>query len=121
MTAARSDRRANASGDHDTQAAYHCSGGNTASNRPYAFAAGLIAFAAFVASRFMSVAADSTIAPIFAEWLAVAHHDQLCELRQAGSTAHADTDLIVTAAGGSCPSSFLLDVQKDGAEWTVRL
>jgi MFS superfamily sulfate permease-like transporter len=32
----------------------------------YAFAAGSIAFAAFGANRFMSVGADSTIAPIFA-------------------------------------------------------
>src|SRR5271157_273171 len=32
----------------------------------YAFAAGSFAFAAFGANRFMSVAADSTIAPIFA-------------------------------------------------------
>jgi SulP family sulfate permease len=32
----------------------------------YAFAAGSLAFAAFGANRFMSVAADSTIAPIFA-------------------------------------------------------
>src|SRR5215475_11986291 len=32
----------------------------------YAFVAGSIAFAAFGANRFMSVAADSTIAPIFA-------------------------------------------------------
>jgi sulfate permease, SulP family len=32
----------------------------------YAFAAGALAFAAFGANRFMSVAADSTIAPIFA-------------------------------------------------------
>jgi sulfate permease, SulP family len=32
----------------------------------YAFAAGTLAFAAFGANRFMSVAADSTIAPIFA-------------------------------------------------------
>jgi MFS superfamily sulfate permease-like transporter len=32
----------------------------------YAFAAGSLAFAAFRANRFMSVAADSTIAPIFA-------------------------------------------------------
>ena len=36
----------------------------------YAFAAGAIAFAAFGANRFMSVAADSTIAPIFAGGLA---------------------------------------------------
>src|SRR5437899_7412098 len=36
----------------------------------YAFAAGSIAFAAFGANRFMSVAADSTIAPIFAGGLA---------------------------------------------------
>jgi MFS superfamily sulfate permease-like transporter len=32
----------------------------------YAFAAGSLTFAAFGANRFMSVAADSTIAPIFA-------------------------------------------------------
>jgi MFS superfamily sulfate permease-like transporter len=32
----------------------------------YAFAAGSLAFAAFGVNRFMSVAADSTIAPIFA-------------------------------------------------------
>ena len=32
----------------------------------YAFAAGSLAFAAFGANRFISVAADSTIAPIFA-------------------------------------------------------
>src|SRR5215831_6234273 len=36
----------------------------------YAFVAGSIAFAAFGANRFMSVAADSTIAPIFAGGLA---------------------------------------------------
>lgn len=36
----------------------------------YAFAAGSIAFAVFGANRFMSVAADSTIAPIFAGGLA---------------------------------------------------
>ena len=36
----------------------------------YAFAAGSLAFAAFGANRFMSVAADSTIAPIFAGGLA---------------------------------------------------
>jgi sulfate permease, SulP family len=36
----------------------------------YAFAAGSLAFAAFGANRFMSVAADSTIAPIFAGALA---------------------------------------------------
>src|SRR6267154_913902 len=36
----------------------------------YAFAAGSVAFAAFGANRFMSVAADSTIAPIFAGALA---------------------------------------------------
>src|ERR1700716_217762 len=36
----------------------------------YAFAAGSLAFAAFGAHRFMSVAADSTIAPIFAGGLA---------------------------------------------------
>src|SRR3974390_3676005 len=36
----------------------------------YAFAAGSLTFAAFGANRFMSVAADSTIAPIFAGGLA---------------------------------------------------
>ena len=36
----------------------------------YAFAAGSLAFAAFGANRFMSVQADSTIAPIFAGALA---------------------------------------------------
>jgi transposase len=36
----------------------------------YAFAAGSLAFAAFGANRFMSVAADCTIAPIFAGGLA---------------------------------------------------
>ena len=36
----------------------------------YAFAAGSLAFAVFGANRFMSVAADSTIAPIFAGGLA---------------------------------------------------
>jgi sulfate permease, SulP family len=36
----------------------------------YAFAVGSLAFAAFRANRFMSVAADSTIAPIFAGALA---------------------------------------------------
>src|SRR5205809_964199 len=36
----------------------------------YAFAAGSIAFAVFGANRFMSVGADSTIAPIFAGGLA---------------------------------------------------
>src|SRR5712691_10526378 len=36
----------------------------------YAFAAGALAFAAFGANRFISVAADSTIAPIFAGALA---------------------------------------------------
>jgi len=36
----------------------------------YAFVAGSLAFAAFGANRFMSVAADSTIAPIFAGGLA---------------------------------------------------
>jgi sulfate permease, SulP family len=36
----------------------------------YAFAAGSLAFAAFGANRFMSVAADSTIAPVFAGGLA---------------------------------------------------
>ena len=36
----------------------------------YAFAAGSLAFAAFGVNRFMSVAADSTIAPIFAGGIA---------------------------------------------------
>src|SRR6201994_3722312 len=52
----------------------------------YAFAAGSIAFAAFGANRFMSVAADSTIAPIFAGGLAslavpgTAHYAELAAL-----------------------------------------
>src|SRR5262249_56998345 len=52
----------------------------------YAFAAGSLAFAAFGANRFMSVAADSTIAPIFAGGLAsfaaarTPHHSQLVTL-----------------------------------------
>jgi sulfate permease, SulP family len=52
----------------------------------YAFAAGSLAFAAFGANRFMSVAADSTIAPIFAGGLAamavvdVPHYGELVTL-----------------------------------------
>src|SRR5437868_2732655 len=52
----------------------------------YAFAAGSIAFAVFGANRFMSVAADSTIAPIFAGGLAAfaatgtAHYAELVTL-----------------------------------------
>src|SRR5260370_19381786 len=52
----------------------------------YAFAAGSLAFAAFGANRFMSVAADSTIAPIFAGGLAAiavvgtAHYAELVTL-----------------------------------------
>jgi sulfate permease, SulP family len=52
----------------------------------YAFAAGSLAFAAFGANRFMSVAADSTIAPIFAGALATValagtpHYAQLVTL-----------------------------------------
>src|ERR1700757_4517469 len=52
----------------------------------YAFAAGSLAFAAFGANRFMSVAADSTIAPIFAGRLAsiavirTAHYAELVTL-----------------------------------------
>jgi MFS superfamily sulfate permease-like transporter len=52
----------------------------------YAFAAGSLAFAAFGANRFMSVAADSTIAPIFAGALAsiavagTAHYAELATL-----------------------------------------
>jgi sulfate permease, SulP family len=52
----------------------------------YAFAAGSLAFAAFGANRFMSVAADSTIAPIFAGALAslatagAVHYVQLATL-----------------------------------------
>ena len=40
--------------------------GMTAETGLFAFAAGAIAFAIFGANRFMSVGADSTIAPIFA-------------------------------------------------------
>jgi sulfate permease, SulP family len=52
----------------------------------YAFAAGSLAFAAFGANRFMSVAADSTIAPIFAGALSsiaaigTAHYAELAML-----------------------------------------
>jgi sulfate permease, SulP family len=52
----------------------------------YAFFAGSLAFAAFGANRFMSVAADSTIAPIFAGGLAsiavagTAHYAELATL-----------------------------------------
>src|SRR5580704_12494404 len=52
----------------------------------YAFAAGSLAFAAFGANRFMSVAADSTIAPIFAGGLSslaaigTAHYADLATL-----------------------------------------
>src|SRR6516164_2953783 len=52
----------------------------------YAFAAGSLAFAVFGANRFMSVAADSTIAPIFAgalaSWAAVGtpHYAELVTL-----------------------------------------
>ena len=52
----------------------------------YAFAAGSLAFAAFGANRFMSVAADSTIAPIFAGALTsiavvgTAHYAELATL-----------------------------------------
>src|ERR1700686_1348877 len=52
----------------------------------YAFAAGSLAFAAFGANRFMSVAADSTIAPIFAGGIAslaatgTAHYAELVTL-----------------------------------------
>jgi SulP family sulfate permease len=52
----------------------------------YAFAAGSLAFAAFGANRFMSVAADSTIAPIFGGALAAiavagtAHYAELATL-----------------------------------------
>lgn len=48
----------------------------------YAFVAGSLAFAAFGANRFMSVAADSTIAPIFAAGLASITGD--------GATSYAD-------------------------------
>ena len=52
----------------------------------YAFAAGSLAFAAFGANRFISVAADSTIAPIFAGGVAsfaatgTAHYAELVTL-----------------------------------------
>src|SRR5262249_811498 len=52
----------------------------------YAFAAGSLAFAAFGANRFMSVAADSPIAPVFAgalaSWAAAGtpHHSELVTL-----------------------------------------
>src|SRR5258706_15126419 len=58
----------------------------------YAFAAGSLAFAAFGANRFMSVAADSTIAPIFAGGLA--------SLAVAGSTAFCGSGGMRAPLGG---------------------
>jgi sulfate permease, SulP family len=48
----------------------------------FTFAAGALAFAAFGANRYMSVAADSTIAPIFASGLA--------EIAATGSAAYSE-------------------------------
>src|SRR5262245_8183908 len=56
----------------------------------YAFAAGSLAFAAFGANRFMSVAADSTIAPIFAGGLASLAAAGTPALCRAGHAARAD-------------------------------
>ena len=53
----------------------------------YAFAAGSLAFAAFGANRFMSVAADSTIAPIFAGGAVLDRRRRHRPLRRAGHAA----------------------------------
>jgi MFS superfamily sulfate permease-like transporter len=59
----------------------------------YAFVAGSLAFAAFGANRFMSVAADSTIAPIFAGGVA--------SLAAVGSPRYADLVILLTLMVGA--------------------
>jgi SulP family sulfate permease len=59
----------------------------------YAFVAGSLAFAAFGANRFMSVAADSTIAPIFAGGVA--------SLAALGSPRYADLVILLTLMVGA--------------------
>ena len=59
----------------------------------YAFVAGSLAFAAFGANRFMSVAADSTIAPIFAGGLA--------SLAALGSPRYADLVILLALMVGA--------------------
>src|SRR6516165_9361645 len=58
----------------------------------YAFAAGSLAFAAFGANRFMSVAADSTIAPIFAGGLSA--------VAVAGTPYYAERATLLALLGG---------------------
>src|SRR5262245_63224598 len=70
MAAARFHRRHDAGCDRDSGAAGDRAAGMPPETALYAFAACSLAFAAFGANRFMSVAADSTIAPIFAGGLA---------------------------------------------------
>ena len=63
----------------------------------YAFAAGSLAFAAFGANRFISVGADSTIAPIFAGGLAA--------MSAAGSADYAGLAGALAIMVGRCSSS----------------
>jgi hypothetical protein len=58
----------------------------------YAFAAGSLAFAAFGANRFMSVAADSTIAPIFA--------GALSAIAAAGTARYTDLAILLAVLVG---------------------
>jgi sulfate permease, SulP family len=58
----------------------------------YAFAAGSLAFAAFGANRFMSVAADSTIAPIFA--------GALSAIAAAGTARYTDLAIVLAVLVG---------------------
>ena len=58
----------------------------------YAFAAGSLAFAAFGANRFMSVAADSTIAPIFA--------GALSAIAAAGTTQYTELAILLAILVG---------------------
>src|SRR5262245_27651407 len=75
----------------------------------YAFVAGSLAFAAFGANRFMSVAADSTIAPIFAGALA--------SMAVVGSPHYAElVTLLALMVGG-----ILLAVGLLGAGWLATL
>jgi sulfate permease, SulP family len=86
MAAARPDRRALAAIAIPGQLATARLAGMPPETGLYAFAAGSLAFAAFGATRFMSVVADSTIAPIFAGGLSTiaaigtAHYADLATL-----------------------------------------
>ena len=65
----------------------------------YAFAAGSLAFAAFGANRFMSVAADSTIAPIFAGGLAAMAVAGTRTTMPTGDAARALVGVVLVAVG----------------------